>query len=653
MVIHLLKDKIKVEKVVNAGVISIGEKRIYYNTCMRDCYDTCLLETKVVDEKIRVKGSKSFPITDGFLCYKGYILPKWLYSKERLKSAYIRKNGRLLKASIDEAINVVASKMKDFIDRGMAYKILLYQFAGDRGVVNYHFPMRLFHKIGATFLDYGICDRAGQEALKKIYGTSVGMVPEELKKEKLIVYWGMNPAWTNLHGFSLVKKYGLEVWTVDVRTTPTMKASSKGFIVKPGMDAEFALYVAKAMVENGWYDKNFSKNYIENFEDFEEFLSNIAWDDVKKTGLSKEDILNFAKGLWEKKGVIHIGYGFQRSRNGARSVKYVGILPILSGHKCGFLYDMKVLDKSYAEGKFLRKGPFRTVPQMKVTEYIENGNIEMIYIYNANPLNSHQNVNRLKKAFEKIFVVVHDIFMTETAQAADVVLPSSTFFERLDIVDSYYHDYILLNEPVVKLWGYSNREITMMLAKKLGFKDKYLYEVEEEIIKKVLKDSGLSWDELREKKFIKGRKISNCKDSVRVDLDDIEKSEDVELEKDEFILITPTHYSTITSQYYNLHDKFDEYVHMNPEDGRQMKLNPGDVVEVFNEYGRLISNVKFSEDVQKGTVVIFKGSWQNLSKRNVNSLIGDEVQESCGNASIYHGFKVRVRRIRGDMSETL
>ena len=620
---------------------------------MRDCYDTCLLETEVVDGKIKVRGSESFPITNGFLCYKGYLLPKWLYSEDRLKSAYIKKSGRLLKAPVDEAVNMVSSKIKELIDQGKSYKILLYQFAGDRGVVNYHFPMRLFHKIGATFLDYGICDRAGQEALKKIYGTAVGMVPKELKKEKLIVYWGMNPAWTNLHGFSLVKKYGLEIWTVDVRVTQTMKASSKGFIVKPGMDAEFALYIAKAMVENGWYDEDFVKNYIENFKDFEEFLSNFEWDDVKKTGLSKEDILIFAKDFWEKRGVIHIGYGFQRSKNGARSVKYVGILPVLSGHKCGFLYDMKVLNKSYAEGKFLRKEPFRIIPQMKIAEYIENGNIEMIYIYNANPLNSHQNVNRLKKAFEKVLVVVHDIFMTDTAQAADVVLPANTFFERLDIVDSYYHDYILLNEPVVKLWGYSNREITMMLSERLGFEDQHLYEDEEKIIERILEDNGLSWNELKENGFIKGRKISNCKDRVKIDIDATEKFEEPKLKRNEFILITPTHYSTITSQYYNLHDKFDEHVYMNPEDGTRMSIIDGDIVEVFNEYGRLISKVKFSEDVQKGTVVIFKGSWQNLSKRNVNFLIGDEVQERCGNASIYHGFKVRVRGIRGGNSEIL
>ncbi|MCD6449940.1 MAG: molybdopterin-dependent oxidoreductase, partial [Thermotogaceae bacterium] len=490
-----------------------------------------------------------------------------------------------------------------------------------------------------------ICDRAGHEALKKLYGTTVGMTPEEIKNERLIVYWGMNPAWTNLHGFSLVKKYGLEVWTVDVRVTPTMKASSRGFILKPGRDAEFALYIAKAMVENGWYEKSFAEDYIENFNDFKSYLSGLEWDRVKRMGLSKKDVLDFARGFWEKRGVIHIGYGFQRSRNGGTSVLSVGILPVLSGHKCGFLYDMKTLDKSYAEGRFLRKTPIKTIPQMKIAEYIENGDIEMVYIYDANPLNSHQNVNRLRKAFEKIFVVVHDIFMTETAIAADVVLPANTFFERLDVVDSYYHDYILLNEPVMRLYGYSNREITMMLSKKLGFEDEHLYESEEKIIEKVLKDSGLSWEELKERKVIKGRKISRCRDKIRVYFDNLKEAEEIDIKEDEFILISPTHYSTITSQYYTLHDKFDGQIYMNPEDGKKVGINEGDMAEVFNEYGGITSRVKFSEDIQKGTVVIFKGSWQNLHGRNVNVLVGDEVQEDYGNASIYHGFRVRVRKI--------
>jgi len=88
--------------------------------------------------------------------------------------------------------------------------------------------------------------------------------------------------------------------------------------------------------------------------------------------------------------VIHIGYGFQRSLAGGEAVRAISLLPALVGHKFGFIYDMKIIDKSYAEGAFLRTKPVKRIPQMKLAEYIERGEIRFLYIYNSNPLASPQ-----------------------------------------------------------------------------------------------------------------------------------------------------------------------------------------------------------------------------------------------------------------------
>lgn len=71
------------------------------------------------------------------------------------------------------------------------------------------------------------------------------------------------------------------------------------------------------------------------------------------------------------------------------------------------------------------------------------------------------------------------------------------------MADSYYHRYVALNEPVAKLYGKSNREVTVMLAKALGIDNPYLYETEEDIIRKILQQNDLSWEELRKKGFLK------------------------------------------------------------------------------------------------------------------------------------------------------
>ena len=615
---------------------------------MRDCYDTCVLDTWIDDGKLVVMGNKDHYMTAGFLCPKGVRLPLWFHSEDRLKRPLVRKNGKLRETSWEEAIGLVAEKIEEHIRKGTEDRILLFQYAGDRGVVNYHFPMRLFHKIGATFLDYGVCDRAGQEALKRIYGSAVGMTPIEASKEKLVVYWGMNPVWTNVHGFNFLRKRGVELWSVDVRRTPTSDRSDRFFMIRPGSDFLFAIFVMKEMIDNGWYDESFAKSYIEDWKEFKGFIEKFPFEFFEYTGVSLDEIRIFAKEFYEKKGVIHLGYGFQRSVNGGYGVWFASLIPALVGKKCGFLYDMKVLRKEYAEGKFLRSVEERRIPQMLVADYMESGMVDMVYVYNANPLNSHQNTRRLRKALEKVFLVVHDIFLTETAEVADVVLPSNTFFERLDVADSYYHTSVILNEPVIRLWGKSNREVAVMISERLGFDDEHLYESEEEIIKRVLADSGIDYKELFERRVIEGRPLRNCRKRIRAmpesfDLEDLLGA--LKLEEGEFWIVTPTHYMTITSQYYNSFGKFEPRAYLNPLDAENVGVEDGEEVLIESDVGAVKVKVGIDEGVQRGVVVIYKGSWKSISGVNVNELVGDEVQRSFGNASIYHGYRVRLKKL--------
>ena len=618
---------------------------------MRDCYDTCLIETNVIDGKIRIRGSFKNPLTNGFLCPKGQMFPKWVHSQERLEKPLVKRNGKFIEASWKEAIEIIAEAIKNLIKTGEEKKILLYQYAGDRGVVNYHFPMRLFHKIGASFLDHGICDRAGQEALKEIYGTSIGMDPEDLREEKLIIYWGMNPFWTNLHGFQMAKKYGLEIWSVDVYKTETVKRSDKSFLIKPGSDPEFAIMVLKTMIENGWYEKSVEK--LKGFKELSKALSKIDVEHfLNLFGVSYKDIEFFAREFYEKKGVIHIGYGFQRGKRGGESISLIGLIPVISQGRCSFIYDMKVLDKSYAEGQFLREKGLNLIPQMKIYEHMEKGDIKMLYIYNSNPASTLPDSDKFKDLIRKkeIFTVVHDIFMTDTAKVADVVLPANTFFERFDIADSYYHSYVSINEPVLKISGKSNREVSIMLAKALGYNDPYLYESEKSIIKRVLEDSGLSYEDLLEKKILKGKRRESC-DPKRVNLFGKKVKLAIDnlgrLPKGGLLMITPTYNTTISSQYTNTYKIYDEFVHISTADAKKLKLKDGEKVTLSSKTGRIITKLKVDPDIPEGLVVAYKAFWESIAGWNVNQVVPEDFQSDYSNASVYHHFSVDIRRWEG------
>ncbi|WP_457742197.1 molybdopterin-dependent oxidoreductase [Thermococcus sp.] len=637
-----------------------------FSVCTRDCYDTCSMVSELRDGRLRVRGNPEHPITAGFLCPKGALLPKWFHSRDRLRKPLIRTgergSGDFHETSWEEAVNLVAEKLREIIEKHGSESVLVYQYAGDRGVVNYAFPLRLFHYLNTAILDYGICDRAGQEALKDVYGTAVGLDPEELKNQKLIVYWGINAFWTNLHGFMLARRYGLEIWTVDVVRTETVKRSDKFFQVKPDTDVLFALGVAKIIIEEGLYEEAFVRENVHGFEEFRNYVKTLSLDYVSnETGLSVETIEIFAREFAEKRGVIHIGYGFQRSLAGGEAVRAIAILPALVGHRFGFIYDMKTIDKSYAEGTFLRAKPAKRIPQMKLAEYIENGEIKFLYVYNSNPLASLPNQNKLRKALEEsdVFVVTHDLFLTDTALYSDVVLPANTFFERLDIVDSYYHRYVALNEPVAKLYGKRNSEVTRLLARALGIENPYLYESEEEVIRKVLELNGLSWGELKAKGFVKvperPRKWETPSGKI-----EFFSQRAVERGLSPFPkylkfrgmyplrLLTPTYRMTITSQYHNTYRLIDPRLYINPADAKNRGIGNGDTVEVFNDYGRIKTRAKLSENVPRGVVLLYKAFWVKLLGWNANFLTTDETIENYGDGSAYHSTWVEVKKLNGE-----
>ncbi|WP_198361953.1 molybdopterin-dependent oxidoreductase [Thermococcus gorgonarius] len=629
---------------------------------MRDCYDTCSMISEFKNGRLTVKGNPEHPVTVGFLCPKGALLPKWFHSKDRLKKPLIRKgergSGQFREASWEEAIKLVASKLKETIEEHGSESVLVYQYAGDRGVVNYAFPLRLFHYLNTAMLDYGICDRAGQEALKDIYGTAVGMDPEEFKNQRLLVYWGINAFWTNLHGFMLAKKSDLEIWTVDVVRTETAKRSDRFFQVKPDTDVLFALGVAKVLIEENLYDRAFVRENVYGFEEFKNYVKTLSLDYVsRETGLSVEEIEEFAQGYAEKKGIIHIGYGFQRSLAGGEAVRAIAILPALVGHRFGFIYDMKTIDKSYAEGAFLRSRPAKRIPQMKLAEYIERGEIKFLYVYNSNPLASLPNQNRLRKALieSDVFVVTHDIFLTDTALYSDVVLPANTFFERLDIADSYYHRYVALNEPVARLYGKSNSEVTRLLAKALGIENPYLYESDEEIIRKILQINGLSWDELKENGFVrvpeKPRKWETPSGKIEFySQRAVERGLSPFPEYRKFKgkyplrLLTPTYRMTITSQYHNTYGMIDPNLYINPADAKERGIQDGDTVEVFSDYGSIKTVAKLSDDVPRDIVLLYKAFWVSLLGWNANFLTTDETVDGYGKGSAYHSTWVEVKK---------
>ncbi len=633
------------------------------STCLRDCYDTCFFKTAFDGNTLSFEPSKEHPITQGFLCYKGSKMSSWALSSERLRTPLKQErkgSGKFVEITWDEALAEIKAEIDKVIKKYGSEKILVFEFAGSRGIINRFFPYRFFNKLNASFLKHNNCDSGGAEALKDTYGTPVGLSPMEVKDSNLIVYWGMNPLKTNLHGFNFFKRRGFEIWTVDVRESETAKSSNL-IKIRPGTDIFLAVLVAKVLLENGWLDEDFVRRNSIGFDDFKAYISTYSKELLsEKCGVEIEKAKAFAKNLYEKKGIIHIGYGFQRSKEGPYAVSFISYLPFLVGKLPGFIYDMSIgLDKDYVKGEWLRSNEPKFFLQSQLADAIEQDEVKFVFIYNANPFTTNPNVNRLKSVAQEkdVFIVTHDLFLTDTALYSDMVLPAKSFFEYFDIADSYYHDFVSINEKVFDGLGYSNYELAKALSESFGFKDEELFESEESIASKVLKSAGLTLEELKEKGFVRVKRDFKLETpSGRVEF--VSKRRQMRGMKDfpdltkfpvnrdgEFRLLSVTFGNTITSQYHNIIKDADYRVYINPHDAERLGVEEGTPLCVYNDLGDVETVAHIDSSIPENCVLMYKAFWKQLGGFTVNELTSDEVLKEYGDQAVYHSSFVRIKRI--------
>ncbi|MEO0228765.1 MAG: molybdopterin-dependent oxidoreductase [candidate division WOR-3 bacterium] len=642
-----------------------------YSVCVRDCYDTCFLKSDFTDGKLKLYPREDHPLTAGFLCRKGLRMAEWAFSKERLTSPLFNTSkgvGNFQEISISEALNVFKQKIEEISSKWGSEKILVFEFAGNRGIISRFFPFRFFNKINASFVKYNLCDSGGAEALTDVYGLPVGLSPEDVRDSNLIVYWGLNAVKTNLHGFNYFRRKGFKIAAIDIRESETVRLADFSLKVLPGADVFLALLLAKIMVEDGFYDEKFVRANSCGFDEFISYLRGLDYQILcENSGVSLEKARSFARMFYQYRGVIHIGYGFQRSLEGPQAVAFISYLPLLVGHLPGFIYDMNVgLDKEYVKALHLRTEPPNFIYQSELSEAIEKGKVKFLFIYNSNPMATNPNINRLKKALleNDVFVVLHDLFLTDTAYYADLIFPAKTSFEHLDIVDSYYHKYVGINEKIFEYAGYSNYELAKLLAEVFGFQDKELFESEESIIKYLLESKGVRFEEIMEKGFVRiERKFSLKTPSGKVEFMSSRRKERglVDFpylstlripqgnEQFKFRLISVTFGDTISSQYTNIFSsRIDKRIYLNSEDAKRLGLKGGDKVRVYNQYGEIITDLGIDDTLPLGVALMYKAFWKRIAGFSVNELTTDEVVKEFGCQTAYHSTMVNIEGIFED-----
>ncbi|MCX8173691.1 MAG: molybdopterin-dependent oxidoreductase [Thermoplasmata archaeon] len=640
--------------------------------CARDCYDSCLMEVRVENGRIKkVSGTKTHPFTSGFLCPKGYFYPHYQHSEKRvlypMKRAGKKGEGKFERCSWSEALKTIAEKVRTISSEFSPLSILVYDYAGHMGFLSRYFPYRFFNKINASFLDHTLCDVAGTHGLQLHFGTTCGVSPLQIERAKLIVVWGSNPYSTSLHTYNKILRArgkGAIVAVVDPVRTRMAENADVYFQVKPGSDALLAYALIKIMIKSQVIDYEFIKKFTVGFEELKAVAETVELESVEKlTGVSVEKLSDFAGLLATLKPQIFIiGYGMQRRTIGGNAVRAVSMLPVLTGSitgEGGIIYSNALSPVEIAKftARHLRTIDERKFNMVEIGKVLANPRlnppVKMVFVYNSNPCATLPNQKLVRKGFERedLFTVVHDLFLTETAMYADLLLPAKSMFEFEDIVFSYLLPSVAKQNKIVETPGesLSNVELAREMAKTMEFNEPELFETEEQLIASVLEFLPESAkNEFQKEGYIilevnpavtgfptKSGKIEIASTSAwrsgapKVPLPLYEKC-------DGLWLLTPLNRNTIHTQFVRPETEPISSVYLNPEDAERLEVSNGDFVIIESISGKLEKMVEIWDAVPAGTVLLYFDEEANI-------LTTDE-KADLGGGGAYNSTVVKMRK---------
>lgn len=552
--------------------------------CTRDCYDTCIFNSEYRPLKI-------FPI-NGFTCSRG-IADLKRNSINRVQYTYYEGK----EITIEEGIRILAKKIREVKPE----EILHIDYDGNQGLLTWYYPARLWNYLGSSSTDYSICSAEGHEAIKAHYGTSFGALPEDFVKFSSVVFWGSEASISFIHGWRILKdKYKV---TIDVRKSETAKRSDKYYIIKPGSDAYLAIGIMKKLLEK----------WIENKE-LQDKVSPFSYSLIENaTSLKEKEIEELAEFYFKERPLTIIGFALGRSLNGGYAIGLISLLPGLLNIENGFFYSNSQgwgIDFDYLRGTHLYV-PKKIINMGEVGKRIDE--FKLIFVWNSNPLHSLPGADKIVEAVNdgKVFLVVHDPFWSETAKLANLVFPGLTFLEKEDVVYSYWHNYLVYNEPIIAPKGISEVNLMHKIAKELHISNDLIFEDPWKAIEFALRKTGVKVDELKKNKIVK----LSPKIARKFSLDPFPKPEDLEFPYGEF-LVYSAHPNYTNSQFKEIYGERKPIVFNSNLEGEGF---------LYSEKGRVKVIFKKSNDVSQNVYFLFKSSLFDLEGKPINSIIrGDK-----------------------------
>ncbi len=454
-------------------------------TCNRDCPDACAIVATVEDGRItKLQGDPSHPVTQGFLCYRTSRFLDRHYDPARLTLPLVRRGTELVPASWDEALDRVVEALERIRAESGPAAILEYRSGGSLGLMK-HVTDYFFERFGPVTIKSGdICSGAGDAAQQIDFGDEDSNDLFDLYNSRTIVLWGKNPYVSNVHLLPVLRR-ARENGTRLVQIDPVRHRGADLCDVvlqpRPGGDVALGLGVARQLFERGLVDPE-AAAYCDHLDRLRATCFGRRLEEwAELADVAPAAIDDLARIFGDGPLAILVGWGMQRRSNGAAAVRVLDALGAISGNigrpggGVSFYFKRRgAFDLSFARG-----AAARAIPEPLLGPGIlaaRDPEIRMVWITCANPvamLPESRTVERALRSRE--LTVVVDSFLTDTARAAHVVLPTTTMLEDEDLVGAYGHHWLGAVEPVVPPPDgvKTDYEIVRELARRTGLGDEF------------------------------------------------------------------------------------------------------------------------------------------------------------------------------------
>lgn len=686
-----------------------------HSVCPHDCPSTCALDVEVLDAHTigRVRGAKDQTYTAGVICEKVARYAERVHHPDRLTKALKRRgakgSGEWQEISHEDALDEVAEQ---FLKAEAAYgaeSIWPYFYAGTMGFVMRDGIHRLIHAKKYTRLYDSFCVTLAWPGYSVGTGRLYGPDPREMAVSDQVIIWGTNPVSTQVnvmtHAVRARKERGARIVVVDVYETATMKQADVGLVIRPGTDGALACAIMHVLFRDDLADRAYLATHSDCPGEFEAHLNDKTpeWA-AGLTGLTVGEITDLAHAIGRTpRTYLRMGYGFTRQRNGAVSMHAVTSIATVAGlwpnegggafHTNGGIYRW---NRSMIEGHDLKDPNVRYLDQSRIGPALigdradigDGPPVKAMIFQNTNPVSVAPEQDKVKQGFarEDLFTCVHEQFMTETAEMADIVLPATMFLEHDDIYQGGGHQYYGFGRKLIEAPGEcrSNHDVICGLAKRLDVEHPGFDMTPRELIDWTLVNSGKpGLDELDENNWIDcqpdfdtshfvdgfGHKDGKYRfkpdwQSVRhrPDIGPLGPIDDMPAMPDHWDVIEnadetyPFRLATSPARGF-LNSTFNETPTSVKREGRpELLIHPADLAEldchdgqevaIGSPRGQVRVHAKSFKGLKRG-VVISEGIWPNrafVDGKGINTLTGCDVPAPAGGGP-FHDNKVWIRPV--------